>query len=104
MAQQVEQLRLGHPRLPASCPKVSMDGMSLQFNLDLMKGLVPHQATRQAVLALLERWHNKREDVEPIASIRAILDTIRVLPRSDERVTRMSTFLGIFGQPQNFAT
>lgn len=104
MSQKVEQVALGHPRLPLSCPRVSADGLSLELNLHYMKSLDPNPSIRQALLRLLERWNERCDSVEPIASIRAILDTIRALPRSDERVRCMNTVLRVLGQSENFAT
>lgn len=104
MKQEVERVGLGCPRLLGSCPKVTADEMSFRRNLDRMRSLIPNQATRHAVLSLLDRWHAQRDSVDPIASIRGLLDTIREVPRSDERVNRMNTFLRILGQPEHFAT
>lgn len=99
-----KHVKLGFPHLPVSCPRVSTDGMSLHYIRDYMKSLTPNLSVREAILLLMDRWQDNRSSAEPLASIRILLDSIRSLPRSDERINCMNTFLQTLGQPEAFAT
>jgi hypothetical protein len=100
----IKNVELGFPHLPVSCPGVSTDGMLLHHIRDYMKSLAPNLSVREAILSLIERWHDRRSTAEPLAGIRTLLDSIRLLPRSDERLNCMNTFLQTLGQSEVFAT
>lgn len=78
--------------------------MFLQRIPDYLKSLTPNPLVREAILSLMERWHDRRSTAEPLASIRTLLDSIRLLPRGVERLNCMNTLLQTLGQPEVFAT
>ena len=97
-------MKLGFPHLPVSTPIISTDSMSLLQNRDYMRTLAPNLSIRDAVLSLVDRWLDEPNTVEPFAKIRAMLDTMRILPRSQDRLVGMNTFLKTFGEPAVFAS
>ena len=94
---------LSVPHLP-ECPRLSIDGMSLASIRDCMTHMSSDTATETAVLSVVEQWLREPVSVEPICSIRRLMDSIRVLPRSDERLKRMNTFVRTLGQREVLAT
>lgn len=97
-------VKLCSPHLPSCCPKISTDGMPLAEIRDEMANMMPDAGVKKAILTVVEKWLDKPNAIEPIASIRDILDSIRILPRSNERLMRMNTFVRTLGQPEIFAT
>ncbi|PZR39738.1 MAG: hypothetical protein DI538_06185 [Azospira oryzae] len=96
--------QLTPPQLPPHCPGISTDGLSLRKNRDYMTEMPPDINTRDAILNLFDAWVKKPDIAEPLATVRAILNTMRILPRSEERLCVMNTFVRTLGQPELFAT
>jgi hypothetical protein len=96
--------KLGFPSLPAQCPKISIDGTSLSYIRDYMTNLPPDPVIQEAILSVIKRWLDKHDISEPLADIKSILDSIRLLSRNHERMNCMNTFVRTLGQPEIFAT
>lgn len=94
---------LGIPHLP-ECPDVSIDNLSLASVRDVMTSLAPEVRIERAILRLVEEWLVNSTSVEPIQSIRSLMDSIRSLPRGDERLKCMNSLVRTLGQPQVLAT
>lgn len=92
------------PQLPNCCPPVSTDGMSLRDIRDRMAKLEQSAPVREQLLSLVEDWRSQPRSVEPLSTVRLLLDSIRALPRGDERLIRMNTFVRTLGEPETFAT
>ncbi|MDJ1473223.1 hypothetical protein [Xanthocytophaga flava] len=100
----LQYTRLGFPHIPASCPSISADRMSLCDIRNYLKDLIPESTIQTAILSIRERWLNNPHKVEPLTEIRKILDSIRSIPRSEWRLICMNTFVQVLGQPEIFAT
>lgn len=97
-------INLGQPKLPGTCPQTIIDSMSLRQNCDYMTNLSPDLAIQDAIASLMERWQANSASIEPLTAIRRTLDTMRILPRGQERLTAMNTLLRTLGRPEFFAT
>lgn len=91
------------PHLP-ECPKTSVDGLPLASIRDHMTRMSPHIAIEGVILSVVEQWLNAPRSVEPIRSIQALIDSIRVLPRGDQRLSHMNSFVRTLGKPEVLAT
>lgn len=100
----ITNAKLGSPHLPIACPSMRTDKMSLCLIRDYMTSLESDIDIREAILAVVEKWLDKPSTVEPLSSIRAILDSIRLLPRGNKRLKSMNTLVQTLGQPEIFAT
>jgi len=59
---------------------------------------------QDAILQLIEQWKADRESVSPIRDMRDIIEPIRALPPSLERLEKMNTFARTLGEPNVLAT
>ncbi len=91
------------PHLPEG-PAVSVDGQSLVAIRDTMTSLPAHERTRETLTAILARWRADHACVEPIGAIRDVLDVIRALPRGEERLAAMNSFVRTLGEAEALAT
>jgi hypothetical protein len=66
--------------------------------------MAPDVTIERAILRLVDEWAADPMSVEPIQSVRSLMDSIRTLPRGDERLKCMNTLVRTLGQPQVFAT
>lgn len=94
---------LGAPHLP-QCPPIAIDGMSLVSIRETVTALPPHASTEQSINSIIERWRSDNRSIEPIQAIRGVLESIRQLPRGDDRLSSMNTFVRTLGRPDALAT
>ncbi|WP_448698231.1 hypothetical protein ACFGVR_15540 [Mucilaginibacter sp. AW1-3] len=94
---------LSFPHLPFYCPRIDIDGMSLCEIRDYLTKLEPDPAVEETILSSLEGWQVNPEAGEPLFVIHSMLDSFRLLPRNNERVRRMNTFVRTLGRPDIFA-
>ena len=95
---------LGTPHLPKECAAATVDGMSLASIRDYMTQGARDVAMERAVSSVAEQWLNDHKSVEPLQSIRSLVDSIRTLARGDERLKRMNSLVRTLGQPEMLAT
>ncbi len=95
---------LGGPKLLDICPPTVIDSMSLRQNRDYMTNLASDLTVRDAIELLLQEWRADATLVDPLLSIREMLDSMRLLQRGQERLTAMNSFLRTLGRPELFAT
>ena len=96
-----EQLR--SPRLP-ECPRATVDTMSIAQVRDHMNSLPSHPEVTRTLQQLFADWQQDRSATQPIQTIRQLLDSIRGLPRGDERTAAMNTVVRTLGTPSALAT
>jgi hypothetical protein len=92
------------PHLPSGAAASTVDGLPLARVRDSLTSMAPDPAVERAVLSLVDRWLEDRRSVEPLQSVRALMDSIRTLPRDDRRLKRMNTLVRTIGQPPVLAT
>jgi hypothetical protein len=91
------------PHLP-ECPKTSVDGLSFVSIRDRMTRIPPNIAVERAILSVIEQWLNDPRSVEPIRHIQSLMDSMRALPRGEERLSQMNSFVRTLGKPQVLGT
>src|SRR5688572_23150444 len=93
----------GEPHLPA-CSRLSVDGRRLAEIRDTMTNLPPDPSVETALVSIINQWRADPTSVEPIGAVRAVLDRIRIMPRGDNRLAAMNTFVRTLGQANALAT
>lgn len=91
------------PHLPYG-PRTTVDEKPLAWIRDYMNGLAPHVETANAIHRLFDNWHRNSQATLPIQTIRRLLDSIRELPRGDERIMAINTVVRTLGTPAALAT
>lgn len=91
------------PHLP-ECPHITLDEMPIAWIRDHMNNLPAHDATERAIKQLLDGWHRDRDATTPIETISRLLDSMRILPRGDERAAAMNTVVRTLGTADALAT
>jgi hypothetical protein len=95
--------RMHSPHLP-EFPRAIVDAKPLAWTRDYMNNLAPHGETARAIQQLLDDWNRDRNATAPIQTIRHVLDSIRELPRGDERIAAMNTVVRTLGTATALAT
>ncbi len=96
-------LEWGTPHLP-SCPRMSIDGQSLAEIRDTLTNFPADPSVTRALSSVIEQWRAAPRSIEPIGAVRAILDRIRVMPRGDDRLAAMNSFVRTLGECKALAT
>jgi hypothetical protein len=65
-------------------------------NIDLL--------TTREINTMIERWRNNPNTVEPLAEMQSVLERVRKIPRSDERIILMNSIVRALGRPDTLAT
>jgi hypothetical protein len=91
------------PHLP-SCSGLGIDGFSLAAIRDATTRMAADPATEQAIMAITGRWRRNPGDVAALREMQDVLETIRVLPRSEARLASMNTFVRTLGRADALAT
>jgi len=99
----MNQRKLPTTHLP-KCPGAKIDGMSLASSRDYMNRLPLHEKTAEAIQTLFDDWRRDSSAIAPIQTIRELLDSIRELPRGDERAAAMNTVVRMLGTAAGLAT
>lgn len=99
----MNQNELKPPHLP-NCPEIKADLFGLGEIRDYLKPLPPHEETNYLLKKLFDEWNSNKKCPKPIQKIQKVMNSIRQLPRSEERVAAMNTFVRTLGTASNLAS
>lgn len=89
------------------CPETAkvMDGYtSLSQMRDKMTSEFVDSDVELQIQTLFDKWKIDNMSIQPYSDIRNILEQVRKLPHSEERVKQMNTIIRTIGKPSNLAT
>lgn len=95
---------LAPPTLPSMCPPISTDRMALRQNMEYLRNQPPDVFVQEAIFSLMDSWKKDSESVRPLTTIKDLMDTMRTIPRSEQRLKAMNTFVKTLSNPEFFAT
>lgn len=85
-------------------PPTSFDHQPLAWCRDAATTLAPDLAVRDAVTALIDEGAADHEGARPLGRLAELLDTMRTVPRGDDRLRAMNTLVRTLGEPERLAT